>query len=173
MLGKQQARHYTGCEEDDAIFVLEGYTCDEAEPQPQFLIAGLNDPNQDQRASCPGQRFEGVHRDVVVHREGYASDKYGQCCERLGKSLSTEFAGNPSGEKHSAHTGECSGEADGLQGVAEEQPRDSYDHRDERRLVDVAPGQVPAAGNEVKLVAEISVEARGIEVDREFGESDI
>src|ERR1700730_8995784 len=173
VLGQQQTRDHAGCEEDDAIFVLKGYTCDEAEPQPQFLVARLDDPDQDQRASRPGQRFEGVHRDVVVHREGYASDNYGQCCERLGKSLSAEFAGDPSGKNHSARTGECSGGADGLQGVAEEQPRGSYDDRDERRLVDVAPGQVPAARNEEKLVAEISVEARGIQMDRELGEGDI
>src|SRR6266436_2240859 len=48
MSGKQQPRDYAGGEEDDAILVLQCYARNDAEPQPQFLIAGLDDPNQDQ-----------------------------------------------------------------------------------------------------------------------------
>src|ERR1035438_279450 len=50
MVGKQQARAHAGCEEDDAILVLKGYTRDEAEPQPQFLIVRLDNPDQDKRS---------------------------------------------------------------------------------------------------------------------------
>src|SRR5216684_8444283 len=60
MLGKQQAHDHTGGEEDDAILILKRHARDESEPQPQFLIAGLDDADQDQRASRPGQRFESV-----------------------------------------------------------------------------------------------------------------
>src|SRR5260370_15978416 len=62
MFGKQQTRDHAGCEEDDPIFVLKRYSCDEAEPQPQFLVAGLEDADQDQRASRPSQRLEAVPR---------------------------------------------------------------------------------------------------------------
>src|SRR5712692_667821 len=58
MLGKQQARDHAGGEEDDAILVLKRYARDEAEPQPQFLIAGLYDPDQDQCATHPQRWFE-------------------------------------------------------------------------------------------------------------------
>src|SRR6267143_4158425 len=60
MLSKQQARDHAGGEEDDAIFILKRYARDQAAPQPQFLVACLDDPDQDQRASRSGQRFEGV-----------------------------------------------------------------------------------------------------------------
>ena len=45
MLSKQQARDHAGSEEDDAIFVLKRYAGDQTEPQPQFLVARLNDPD--------------------------------------------------------------------------------------------------------------------------------
>src|SRR6516162_9066973 len=61
MSGKQQASDHAGCEKDDAILVLKGYTCNEAEPQPQFLIARLDYANQNKYTSHPGQRFEGIH----------------------------------------------------------------------------------------------------------------
>src|SRR4029077_9239440 len=50
---------------------------------------------------------------------------------------------------------------------------DSYDQRDQRRLVDVAPRQVSAARHEIQFVAEISVEAPRIEMNRELGECDV
>src|SRR5258707_14322371 len=75
LFGKQQSRDHARCEEDDPILVLKRYSCDEAEPQPQFLVAGLDDADQDQRASRPSQRLEGVHRDVVVHRKADPCDE--------------------------------------------------------------------------------------------------
>src|SRR6266436_4993743 len=173
MLSKQQARYHAGGEEDDAIFVLKRYARDRAKPQPQFLVARLDDPDQHQSASRPGQRFEGVHRNVVAHREADPGGEDGQRGERLRKSLAAEFAGDPSGEKHRARAGQRRKEPDRLQGVAEEQPLDSYEHRDERWLVDVAPRQVSAARHEVQFVAEISIEAPRIEMNRELGESDV
>src|SRR5260370_20805761 len=63
---KQQARDHARCEEDDAILVLKRYPCDEAEPQPQFLVVGLEDPDQDQSASRPGQRLDGRDDAAMV-----------------------------------------------------------------------------------------------------------
>src|SRR6266436_2138913 len=47
LLGKQQPCYHASGEEDDAILVLQRYARNDAEPQPQFLIAGLDDPNED------------------------------------------------------------------------------------------------------------------------------
>src|SRR5260370_38352117 len=69
LFGKQQSRDHARCEEDDPILVLKPYSCDEAEPQPQFLVAGLDDADQDQPASPPSPRPEGAHRAGAAHRK--------------------------------------------------------------------------------------------------------
>ena len=71
----------------------------------------------------------------MVHREKDPREEHGQCGERLGESLPAKFASDPSGEKHSARAPESGKEADGLKGIAEEQPLDSYDHGDKGRRV--------------------------------------
>ncbi len=56
------------------------------------------------------------------------------------------------------------------QGIAGQRPRHPRRHRDEGRLIDVAPLEVPAAGEEVQLVAEDAVAAAGGEVQAEHAE---
>jgi hypothetical protein len=173
MRGEQQARNHASCEEHNAILILERYPRNEPKPQPQFLISRLDDADQDQCASRPGQWLKGIHRDVVIHREANARGEHSQRRECLRKSFSAEFAGNPSGEKYRACAGESGKQADGLQRVTEKQTLDSYDESDQWRLVDISPGQVPATGHKIKLVAEISVKARGIKMNRKLKESDV
>src|SRR6266403_4753412 len=51
LMGKQQAGDDAGRKENDAILIFQRYAAYQAEPEPQFLIARFDDPNQNQRAS--------------------------------------------------------------------------------------------------------------------------
>src|SRR5262249_1844841 len=52
-------------------------------------------------------------------------------------------------------------------------PRDPDQQRDERRLVDVAPGQMLRAGVVIHLIAEDAVTHRGKQVEEQLGEGDV
>jgi len=52
-------------------------------------------------------------------------------------------------------------------------PEEPGDPTDERRLVDVAPGWMLSAGQEIKFVAEVSIVRAGKEIEDEAREGEI
>jgi hypothetical protein len=66
--------------------------------------------------------------------------------------------------------GDSREEVDREHRVAEQDPCDPGDEGDQWRLIDVAPRQVVAAGDEVELVAEVPVAPVGEKVDEQSAE---
>ncbi len=64
---QQDADHEGEGEDGHRVLVLQAHAGEKAEPQPQPLVAGLDDADEDVRAPRPEQRLEGVHREEVVH----------------------------------------------------------------------------------------------------------
>jgi hypothetical protein len=84
-----------------------------------------------------------------------------------GPGAAAEVRRHPRHEQDQPRRGEGRQQADPGEPGAEERLREARRHRDERRLVHVAPGEVLPAGEEVELVAEEAVAAGEGELEGE------
>ena len=73
---------------------------------------------------------------------------------------------------HEKRRGQGGDEANAAEGVSEYGAADVDEKWNERGLVDVAPGEVVAAGYVVELVAKVAVAVVEVDVEEEFGECD-
>lgn len=105
----------------------------------------------------------------MVEREDAGREQDGQRRDALREAPAAEFAGEESGEKHGGGAGERRWQADSGKRITEKRAGDSRDQRDEWRLVDIAPGEVPPAIEVVELVDEKAVLPAGVEVQGECG----
>jgi hypothetical protein len=69
---QHQAKHKPAAENGHRVFVLKPEPGHNAEPQPQPLVAGVDDAQQKIRAAHPEERLEGVHGEQVVQHEEHA-----------------------------------------------------------------------------------------------------
>ena len=83
-------------------------------------------------------------------------DEAGDHGEGLGGAAAAERPGEDSGEEDAGGSGEGGGEAEAGEGVAEEALGEAGLEGDEGAVVDVAPGEVAAAGDVVELIAEVA-----------------
>ena len=98
----------------------------------------------------------------MVEREIAWREQEAERGDALGETPAAEFAGEESGEEHHGGAGEGRGQTDAGEPIAEESADDSSDEGDERGLIDVAPGEVLAAGEVIELVDEEAVLTAGV-----------
>ena len=85
--------------------------------------------------------------------------------------MTAEGPGEEAGETDGEGAGEGGEDADGEKRATEEQFPGARHEGDDRALVDIAPGEVPTAHEEVEFVAEVAVaDVRGVEGESEAEE---
>ena len=121
----------------------------------------------------PEKRLERVHRKEAVEGEirGRPENRAGR--EKLAVALGAQFAREDAGEKNDRCAREHGKQADRNERIAEGVALEPRDERDQRRLVDVAPGEVLAASHVVELVAKEAVarDARELRDQLDCGEA--
>ena len=154
------------------VLVLQAEPGDEAEPEPQPLVAGLHDADDHVRAARPEQGLEGVHREEVVHHDVDAGQRARHGREAHREAPAAHLPREEAGEQDERRAGEGRGQPRREERGAERVPDEPGHHGDERGLVHVAPVEVLAAGHEVQLVAEVPVARRGGEVHQQLPRRD-
>ena len=116
----------------------------------------LLESNEGQQADHPEERLEGVHGEEPVDTEVLRHDQNAEHRERLGGAASAKRPAEQTGEEDAHRSSKRRRQPEAEQRVTEEGLCQSSLHRDSRSVIDVAPGQVAAAGNIVELVAKIT-----------------
>ena len=154
---QHQADHDAGAEDQHGVLVFEADSRQDAEPDPEFRVAGLDDADEQVGATHPEQRLERVHGQQAVRGEECRRHQGRERRQALGKTLPAEFTRDQCGESNLGGAGHGGKEPDGGQGITEQRARQPGDHRNQRRLINVTPSQVPAASEVIEFVNKISV----------------
>ena len=109
---QEQADDDAGAEDQHGVLVFEAESRQDAEPDPELLVAGFHDADQQPGAAHPEQRLECVHGQQVVGGENTRRDQRGERGEALGKPLAAQFAGDQGGEGYLARAGHGGQETD-------------------------------------------------------------
>ena len=92
--------------------------------------------------------------------------------QQQGEAASAEFAGEDGGLHDQQRRSQRGDEADAAKRVSENGAADVDEKWNERRLVDVSPGEVVAARHVVELIAKVAVAVVEVDVEDEIGEGD-
>jgi hypothetical protein len=106
----------------------------------------------------------------VVRAQVLRRDQRSGHGQRLGEPAPAEHARRETDDQHHRRAGERRQETEREQRIAEQVPHDPEHADRQRRMVDVAPVHVLAAGEVVELVAEDAVALRREEMQKELGE---
>ena len=130
-----------------------------APEEPELRACGLGAKLEDEgeESGHPEEGFEGVHGEVAIDGEVDGEDEDAGEGECLGGTTSTEGPAEHSGEKDAGGAGEGGEETDAEERLAEEQETEAGLEGHDGAVVDVAPGEMAAAGDVVELVAEVAV----------------
>ena len=169
---QQDADHQGERVDRHRVLVLQAEAGEKAEPQPQLLVAGPDDADEDVRAPRPEQRLECVHREEVVHHDVDEGERARDGREAHREPPAAHLAGQEAGQEDEGGAGEGRGEPHREERGAERVPDEPGHDGDERRLIHVAPVEVLAAGHEVQLVAEVPVAGGAGEVQQQLRRRD-
>ncbi len=158
-------------EEQRGVLVQQAETAKSPEQQPESRLSGAGDPDDDEHGRCPDQRFEYVHREEAADPENDRCGGHRQTSEPLRESSSAEFAGDENRDDDQPGASQCGNAAKDWK-RATEKKRNPGDDPDEGRVIDIAPRQIAAAVEEVKLVAEVSITIAGREMQEQFQKRD-
>ena len=135
------------------------------EPDPVTRIVAVDRTDDAPDAARPNERLECVHCQPVVHHEITRHTDHRQRGQHLGENAAAHFASYFAGHPNGRGTGERREKPQTNDPLAKEMPRDPRDERDQRRLIDISPIEVLAAGQVIKFVAENSVTVRSEEME--------
>ena len=145
-------------EEQDRVLGVERDADDEADEEPQALVAGAQDAQHEQHDQRPAEqvvdRRTGEVRDDQERRDGEEERR-----ERLGEAAAAQLAGRQAGEHHGRRESQRREQAEAEERVTEQASREPHERDAQRRLVHVAPRQVLGRGDEIELVAVVAVTA--------------
>ena len=139
--------------------------------QPQPLVAGAQQANDQKRNERPqgdvvdGRSFESADRAATAGCDAERG-------ERLGEPAPAELPRHPGGEHDADADQERGNQAQAEERVAEGNPVECGDEHRDRRLVDVAEGEVMRRFEEVELVSVVAVTRRDREQQRDGGARD-
>jgi len=154
-------------EEEDRSFILQSQAGDEAEDEPEPGAARPDDGQEDEQASLPEQDVEKIHRKNVEHEVAAGRGEGGRGGQGHGPAPAAEFSGHQGGEEDESRPPQGGQETEGEERIAKQEPDELEEEDGERRLVDVPPGQMFAAGEVVKLVPEVPEPSDGDEMEDE------
>src|ERR1019366_1853 len=101
---EQKTRHQREAEDQHGVLGFETQAGEQSKIDPEFLVAGLDDANEEQRAPHPAERLEGVYVEGMIQGQEAGSQQDAQGGEPLGESPSAQFARHGSGEQNQAST---------------------------------------------------------------------
>ena len=120
------------------MLVFETYAGQQAEPQPQLLIARPDDADDDVCAAHPKERFKRVHREEVAHRQKTGRGQHRQRRDALGEAPPAQFARDQAGEQHSRGACQRGQETNGSQGLACQKQTNGARNRAEPAAANIA-----------------------------------
>jgi hypothetical protein len=159
-------------EEGHRMFVEQPDSDQRPEGQPQCRMGPAPQAHRHIRGSHPEEGLEAVHGQHAGEGGEYRRDQRGHRRRHLRRAPAAELPGHPSGEEDQQGASEGRKEADGEERIAESPAPERGDRRDQRRVIDIAPRQVLAAGDEVQLVDPVAVAPAEGEMERQDGEGD-
>ena len=150
------------------MLIFQPQPSHDTEQQPETRRRSLDDADGDPRAQKPEERLERVHRKERVERQirrrQQNRDRCQKLCEQAAAQLRSDAPGGIYHHSPSENRYQTGSEKRSTQCMTRE-PRDK---RDQGRLVHIAPREMLAAGDVVKLVAEKSVMIDSRELDEQF-----
>ena len=172
LFGQQQAHYDSQAEDGDGILFFHAEAGDHAEPEPIPRVFFLDGENGEVGAAHPEVGFEAVRAKQAPVRQILRHDDCADGAQEYRVAASAEFAGENRGLHHQQGRCQRGDETNAAQRVSQHGAADVNQERDERRLIDISPGQVVAAGHVVELVAEISVAVIEVTVEQQLGQGD-
>ena len=151
------------------MFVLEAETKESAAGEKEFWFVAMDSTKDKERGAHPEKRFERVHGEARSIAEDYGSEQDGEASEKDGEALAAEFAGDEASDENLCALGESGKRADSVKGIAEEESANAEKQRCERGEINVAPGKMVAAGEEIEFVAKVAVAAVGSHLEQDCG----
>ena len=164
LLGQQQADDDAKAEYGNGVFLFKAKTRNHAEPEPVVGIISLDGEDGEVDAAHPEVGFETVRAEQAAVGKVLRCDERTDGAEEEGVAAPAEFAGDCRGLGRR----QSGDEANAAQGVTKHSAADMDQEGYERRLVDVSPGEVIAAGHVIQLVAEISVAVVEVDVEQQI-----
>ena len=159
-------------ENEHRVLVFEADSGDDAEGEPPFRRCAFHDAHHDPRAEQPEERLERIHREEAVEGEirGRPKDRAGG--EKLAVAPGAQLTREDTGKEYDGRARQHGKQPDRKERIAEGVALEPRDERDQRRLVDVAPGEMLATGHVVELVAKEAVarDARELRDELDRGE---
>src|SRR5439155_7916270 len=109
------------------------------------------------RATHPQIWFQAIGAQQAAVREILRSECDRDRAEQQGKFLAAEFAGQDRSLHNQQRGSQGRNEANAAERIPQNGATDVNQERNERRLIDVSPCEVVAAGHVIKFVAKIAV----------------
>ncbi len=151
------------------MLVQNSHAGDQSEKQPQPRRAALGDAHGHGHTGHPKKRFKRIHGKKAVHGQVDGTEKDRGRGEHVSKPAPAEFAHHPGRQQNSGGSGKSREKAQRKERISEKPSRKPGDQRDERRLIDIAPGKVLSAGGVIEFISKITVAIGNEEVNRKRG----
>ena len=161
---EREAEKQAGREEHDGVLHLKANAAEDADPEPPAWVAGFDIAQHAPGAGHPEQGLEGIHREQVLHEHVDRGGQDGESGEGLGHAAATHPARHGASDPDQCSAGKRGQEADRDEGSAEGMADQPCDEGHQRRVVDVAPAEVLAAGEVIHFVAEDAIARSGVEL---------
>ncbi len=152
--GQQQPGHDRGAKEEHAVLVEQRHAGQDAERDPELAAAAVDHAQQQPGAAHPAQGLEGVHRVEAADGQVDGRHAAGQRGQELGEARAAHLFRQPAAEPRQRRHGQRRHQAQHEQRIAEHRAQQAQEQDRQGRVVDIAPGQMVAAGDVVELVAE-------------------
>ena len=127
-------------------------------------MVALDGEDGEIRAAHPEIWLEAICAEQAAVGKILRSDEDADGAEQKGKAAAAEFAGDNGGLHDQQRRSQRRDETDAAERIAEDGAAEVDEKRDQRRLVNVAPGEMIAAGDVVEFVAEVAVAIVEVEV---------
>jgi hypothetical protein len=121
------------------------------------MRGAVGNAQQNQKRTHPQRGFERIHREVIRIAEEDGRGEDGRHGERLRRSPTAKLPGDQAGETDVDTAGREAEDADTRGRKAKERFGDAGLQGNQRRLVDIAPGEMVPADQEVELIAKEAV----------------
>ena len=166
--GEQHAEPDAAREPEHAPLVEQPETDHDPERDPPPEPAATEYSRDQRGAHRPEQQLEDVHGVELADAQVERRDDHGRHRQRLAETRRAHGARDPARQEHGCRARERRQHPDRRQRIAEEHAPPLEERDRQRRLVDVAPGQMVAARDVVELVAKPAVARADPQVDREL-----
>ena len=143
------------------MLIQNSHAGNSTEEQPQTRRAVIGYAHGHGHAAHPEERLKRVHGKKAIHGQVNRTEENHNGSKQLGETPAAQFADHPRGEQNLGRGRERREKTQGEQRISQEASCEPEDRRDERGVIDIAPGQMLAAGGIIQLVTKIAVATGG------------